>query len=88
MVHICAILKLSIFLYTNIKEGDYMNNFEPLWETMKAKGITQYQLIEEHGIDRRLLSALRQNKNITTASLERLCRILDCTPNEIVNFIK
>ena len=63
-----------------------MNSFKPLWETMKKQGISQYQLIEEYGIDRRLLSALRNDKNITTASLERLCKILKCTPNDILEF--
>jgi len=61
-------------------------NYEPLWKTLKEKKITQYQLINDHGIDRRLLSALRQNKNITLLSLEKLCKILNCTPDKIVLF--
>ena len=65
-----------------------MIDFSPLWNTLKEKEITQYQLINDHGIDRRLLSALRQNKNITLLSLEKLCTILDCTPDKIVSFTK
>lgn len=41
-----------------------------------------------HGIDRRLLSALRHDKNITMFSMERLCDILECKPNDIVEFVK
>ena len=33
------------------------------------------------------LDSLRKNKNITLATLESLCRILDCTPNDVVRFI-
>ena len=65
-----------------------MIDFNPLWNTLKEQKITQYQLINDYGIDRRLLSALRQNKNITLLSLEKLCTILDCTPDKIVSFTK
>jgi DNA-binding Xre family transcriptional regulator len=34
-----------------------------------------------------MLDYLRNNKNITMASLERLCKIIGCTPNDIVEFI-
>ena len=63
-----------------------MIDFSPLWETMRKKGVTQYALIQA-GIDRRTLDWLKKNKNITLLSLEKLCRILQCTPNEIVRFI-
>ena len=56
-----------------------MIDFSPLWVTMKEKNITQYQLIKS-GIDNKTLDSLRKNKNITLATLESLCRILDCTP--------
>ena len=58
-------------------------NYEPLWRTMEAKGITQYQLLKA-GVDNRTLDSLKKGRNITMVTLSRLCRILDCTPNEIV----
>ena len=63
-----------------------MIDFIPLWVTMKKKNITQYQLIK-NGIDNKTLDSLRKNKNITLATLESLCRILNCTPNDVVRFI-
>lgn len=62
-----------------------MVDYSPLWQTMKNKGITQYALIKA-GIDRRTLDWLKKNKNITMLTLEKLCLILECTPNEIVQF--
>ena len=62
-----------------------MIDFSPLWQTMNKKGVTQYQLIHA-GIDRKTLDSLRKNKNITLVTLERLCKILECTPNDIVKF--
>lgn len=60
-------------------------DFEPLWKTMDEKNISQYKLLKS-GIDNKTLDALKKNKNITLVTLEKLCRILDCTPNDIVKF--
>lgn len=62
-------------------------SYEPLWETMKEKNISQYQLLKS-GIDNRTLDGLKHGKNITLLTLEKLCTILDCTPNDIITFIK
>ena len=58
-------------------------SYDPLWNTMKEKGVTQYQLLKG-GIDNKTLDSLKKNKNITMITLEKLCRIIGCTPNEIV----
>ncbi|HJB88191.1 MAG TPA: helix-turn-helix domain-containing protein [Candidatus Blautia excrementigallinarum] len=62
-----------------------MIDFSPLWKTMKLRGITQYKLLQS-GIDNKTLDSLKKNKNITLLTLEKLCRILECTPNEIIRF--
>ena len=62
-----------------------MIDFSPLWETMQEKEETQYQLLK-NGIDNKTLDTLKKNKNITLVTLEKLCRILSCTPNDIVKF--
>lgn len=63
-----------------------MVSYEPLWRTMKQKEITTYALIEKHGIQSKTIYNLKHNKNITTSTIESLCKILDCTPNEILTF--
>ena len=40
------------------------------------------------GVDNHTLDSLKKGKNITMVTLEKLCRILDCTPNEIVGIEK
>lgn len=62
-----------------------MIDYGPLWKTMKLKNISQYQLLQA-GIDPKTLDSLRKNKNITLITVEKLCRILGCTPNDIVQF--
>lgn len=62
-----------------------MIDYTPLWQTLKEKNKSQYTLVNA-GIDSRTMHQLRHNQNITLHTLEKLCRILDCTPNEIVTF--
>ena len=63
-----------------------MISYEPLWLTMKQKNISQYKLLKS-GIDNKTLDSLKKGRNITLLTLERLCFILNCTPNEVVAFI-
>lgn len=65
-----------------------MFNYAPLWDTMRKKNITQYQLIKEYQFSTGTLDALRQNRSITMNTLDTLCLILDCEPNDIVKIIK
>lgn len=65
-----------------------MVSYEPLWQTMEKKGITTYALIKKYSIQSKTVYNLKHNKNISTATLEMLCDILDCTPNEILTFKK
>lgn len=62
-----------------------MISYDPLWETMKQKEISQYSLLKS-GIDNKTLDSLKKNKNVTLLTVEKLCRIIECTPNDIVEF--
>ena len=62
-----------------------MLDYSPLWQTMKQKGISQYQLINL-GIEKSLLERLRKGQNITALTIEKLCKVLECTPNDILAF--
>ena len=64
-----------------------MLDYSPLCRTMEEKGISQYRLIKA-GIDNKTLDALKKGNNITLLTLEKICGILDCTPNEVVQFQK
>ena len=52
---------------------------------MNEKKISQYQLLKM-GIDNKTLDGLKHNRNITLLTLEKLCTILECTPNDIIEF--
>ena len=60
-------------------------DYSPLWKTKSEKSVSQYHLLKS-GIDNKTLDSLKKNKNITLLTVEKICRILDCTPNDIVEF--
>ncbi len=64
-----------------------MYSYSPLWQTMQQRGITTYSLINHYGISSHLMSNLRHNKNVTMETIHRLCQILNCTPNDIVEIM-
>lgn len=64
-----------------------MLDYGPFWNTCKEKDISQYDLVNM-GVDRSVLQRIRKSKNMTLYTMERLCSLLDCTPNDIVTFVK
>ena len=64
-----------------------MISYEPLWRTMKERGITTYALIKNHRFSRGTLDSLKQNRNISTATLDDLCSILDCRVEDVLLYI-
>ena len=64
-----------------------MVSYAPLWETMKKKSITTYALIKDHGFSRGTLDSLKQNRNISTATLNDICTILDCAVEDVLLYV-
>lgn len=69
------------------KGGICVIDYEPLWKTMKDRKITTYTLIYKNGFSPYTIYNLRQNKSITMNTLEKICDVLECTPNDVVRFV-
>ena len=65
-----------------------MISYAPLWNTMKQQNITTYKLITQYNISSRTIHNLKHNQSSTMYTLENLCDVLNCTPNDIVQFKK
>ena len=65
-----------------------MITYDRLWKTMSDRGITQYKLVNDHKFSRGQLSRLKHNKNVNTFTLDRLCDILDCNIEDVVEYRK
>ena len=65
-----------------------MISYEPLYKTMKEKGISTYKLINTFNVSRSLLDRLKHNKPISTVTLNDLCKFLDCNVEDVLVYIK
>ena len=65
-----------------------MISYEPLWETMRQQRISTYAMINKYGIPSSTIHSLKHNGNINMLTLERLCNVLNCTPDHVVKFEK
>ena len=65
-----------------------MISYEPLWETMKRKGVTQYMLIKKYGVSPAQITRLKRNESVSTHTIDVFCSILDCRVEDIMRFEK
>lgn len=65
-----------------------MISYEPLYKTMKEKGVSTYKLVNEFGISRSLLDRLKHNKPISTTTLDYLCSIFECNVEDVIKHVK
>ena len=59
--------------------------YERLWSTMAKQGITQYRLVTL-GIGHATLSRLKNNQPVNTETLNKLCTILNCKIEDIIEY--
>ncbi len=61
--------------------------FTKLWETMKDRSVSTYDLRENCGIDSKTVRRLRANENMETKTLNKLCAYLNCRLEDIAEFL-
>ena len=64
-----------------------MIKYDKLWETMKERGISQYDLYTRYNVTTSLLDRLRHNKNVEMYTIDRLCNILQCRVEDIMEHV-
>lgn len=64
-----------------------MIKYDRLWETMKQRGISQYDLYTRYNVNRSQLDRLRKNKNVEVNTIDRLCNLLHCKVEDIMEHI-
>lgn len=61
--------------------------YEPLWNTLKNKGMTTYALIHQYGYSSHTIHRLRHNQGISSTLINDLCILLDCKVEDILRFV-
>lgn len=64
-----------------------MIKYDRLWKTIAEKDISQYNLVEDYGIDKAQLHRLRHNMIIKTSTVNTLCKILNCNVEDIMEYV-
>ena len=63
-----------------------MIEYGPFFETIKKKNESTYTMIYKHNISSSLINRLRNNKPISTTTINDLCRILGCQVENIMRY--
>lgn len=64
-----------------------MITYNPLWNTLKIRGITKYKLVYKYGIPQNTISRMMKNKPTSSMTIDDLCKILNCNVQDIMSFI-
>ena len=64
-----------------------MISYARLWETMKKRGATTYTLQVKGQISSSTVRRLKAGESVSTNTLDALCRILDCTLPDIMEYL-
>ncbi|MCR5824601.1 MAG: helix-turn-helix transcriptional regulator [Lachnospiraceae bacterium] len=64
-----------------------MITYNPLWETMKKKKITQYALINKYHVSPGQITRLKRNESVSTHTIDMLCRILNCSVSSVMMYV-
>jgi len=61
-------------------------SYKPLFDTMKAKKITSYRLMKM-GFSRSTYYAMKHGENISTHTVNQLCKLLKCSVSDVMLYI-
>lgn len=60
--------------------------YEKLFDLMKEKGLTTYRIRQENIISQSALTAIKNGKSVTTDTIAKLCKVLNCQPGDIMEY--
>lgn len=63
-----------------------MITYKRLWELMAAKRISQY-FLKAQGISNSTLTRLKRDEAVSTETINKLCTILDCRVEDIMEYL-
>lgn len=61
-----------------------MIDYAPFWETLQKSEETTYTLINKYNISPNTITKLRNNKPITTNTINNICNILHCKVEDVM----
>ena len=62
-------------------------SYNKLWKLLIDKEMKKVDLRDQAGLTTNVLAKLGKNEHVSTQSLEKICRILECDVGDILEFI-
>ena len=62
--------------------------YDRILDRLKNAGYTTYRLAKERLISQSTLDSIRKGKAITTTTIDTICTLCDCNPEDILKHIK
>lgn len=62
--------------------------YDPLWKTLKEKGLSTYTLRVKFGISGSTVQRLKRNMSVSTNTLDDLCKLIGCQLSDIAEFVE
>lgn len=60
--------------------------YDKLWERLKTSNVSQYRLLKS-GISHSTLARLKKNQSVSVDTIDKLCDILQCRVEDIIEHI-
>lgn len=61
-------------------------SYEPLWKELKKRKMRKQDLLEQANLTTNVIASMGKNKYISLRNLEKICRTLNCTLDNVVSF--
>ena len=62
-------------------------SYNKLWKLLIDKEMKKVDLRDQAGLTTNVLAKLGKNEHVSTQSLEKICRLLECEVGDILEFI-
>lgn len=62
--------------------------YNKLWALMSEKRVSQYLMIKQYGFSPAQITRLKRNQSVTTHTIGRLCKMLNCRVDQIMEYVE
>ena len=63
-------------------------SYKKLWKLLIDKGMLKKDLREAANLSTNVIAKMGKNQDVSTESLRKICKALDCDLSDIVEFVK
>ncbi len=62
-------------------------SYRPLWVQLADKGLQKTDVIKQANLTTNVMASMGKNQVISMRNIEKICTTLDCSPNDVFEFI-